>query len=421
MKKMMIGLMSIVMLSLLVSGCGVQEKITSVKEKADSVKEKVESVKDTVDSVKENIDSVKENIDSVKESIEGGGMLDGLEIPPELLEQFDLNGIEQSLNGYGEKEAEGDITVFAKYKVEELIYESVEPEVLMSIEYRSSGELDEVIQYFDTVLKETNDYTYEDDYGPKTVMLNGTFDKRYVQVMIEDTEALIYVHFVYDYEQEDMYDDDEPMIVLSEEEIYAQQEEALKSLGVDSEIVVRQEVDAFDFEALIGDYYDAYVPRNLKATMEGTSKDSETGTDLIAYEFIYGNNDAYLASYINGEHMAVAIYNSQLDETCTYATFALGYKEIIEGNTIPFRLLDGMWWYEFEYGDEAIPTYIELDDGSRYIWVNADYMSFMYDFDERLMVWYEEHWFDSEGKYDTQWQVTDVQYDVELEEGLFEW
>lgn len=244
MNKLITGFIIILLLSLIVSACGVQEKVTSVKEKADMVKEKVDAAKESVDTVKEDMDSVKETMVLFKETLDEEGLLDGLEIPPDLLEQFDLNGIVQSVNTYGEKEVEGDIRVFAKYKVKELIYESEQAEDGMTIEYKSSGQFEDLVQYFDTVLKETEDYAYEDYYGPTTAMIYGTFDQGYVQVMIDysSEDELTYVMVVYD---EDYYSPDGGVgtETLSLEDLYEKQERVIKGLKSDGIISVQKEVD----------------------------------------------------------------------------------------------------------------------------------------------------------------------------------
>lgn len=168
-------------------------------------------------------------------------------------------------------------------------------------------------------------------------------------------------------------------------------------------------------------FNNGYDQKNLIATLEGTSVDSESTTDQISYVYTYKEGNEHVATSLNGDFMGVAIYNKSKDKTCTYGTFAPGYKEIVEGNTIPIRLLDESLWYEFVYGDESATTYIELNDGTRYVWVDGGYNFFIYSFDERLMLWYEEHWSDSEGSYDIYWALTDVTYDVNIEDDLFDW
>jgi len=425
------GIVITIMFSLLLSGCsGITDRVNTVKENVNDVKETVESAKEGIESATEAINGAKEMLETIdleNLTIEDLNLDESFELPEELLAVLEENGVVLDTDAYGDKIVGGDIISFGKYKVKELIYESETPEDEMTIEYKTTASYDEVVAYFDGVLKGTDDYSTEDHYDTDLIYISGLFDDRYVKVMIDDSDEdqEVYVIFGYEYTSDQGEEGPETAnnadIDFNSEEIQTQQNEAIKTINPGSEIIIRKEIGEFSFEELKEDFDQVYYPRDMVVSIEGTSTDSETGTDAIAYDVFFKDGNMHMASYFNGDHVSVSIYNHVSDTTCTYTTAYPAFKEVLSGNVIPLRLLDLEMFEQLEADDDVIPIYLEQEDGSRYIWMNTQTSSFMYSFDERMIQWYHEHWSDSEGSYVIDWHVVHTNYNLPIDDGLFEW
>lgn len=162
------------------------------------------------------------------------------------------------------------------------------------------------------------------------------------------------------------------------------------------------------------------------ATIEGTSKDNE-GTTQLKYDVYYKDANVRIDTYYEKQLVSKSVFNETANLTYTVRTLGTHYAEVLDGNWLPFRLLNietfdllekdpeiksFEWRYETLDNKEVIYTKIVMFDGVlTEQWYSTDY---------KIPLKFHQEWVETGDFAQIDWRVSAIDEDREFGEDVFD-
>ncbi len=390
-------------------------------------------------SIKEYVDYEKENVANMSQEQKDTltGMADALEeatsIDTDTLDEAASEALEamSGMSGAGDREVTGNYRDIGHYEVKEIIEEDTTSEGtsgIYMVSYTSEADTVEIIEHFKTLLEGTPDYFIMVAPGNIGAQIMGTVNGEMVALAIdnEDGDKLTLVDYAYsgDFGMEVESSDNVVTHVAGEDEEQDEVAEEVTITGND-ETSEAQEMEGRPFDlSSLNIFFDnpglvAYVISDVQS--------SGDGMDMISTHYVTNSDwNVYVEtiSSVFDNRPLISIYNDEKETTVMFMKDAPDLKETYDGYYLMYDI------YSLEYTVGGIGNYDSLTANKIYgesdsmidlHFVREDYEATVhYDKVTNMVIQFKEVTVDSGVTYTTEWILETMDFDITVDESMFD-
>ncbi len=342
----------------------------------------------------------KETLAAMGSALEEIGDLDLTEVDENTAEE--LLGINSNTSGEI-RVVEGDFSQLLSYKVKEYSENYVDEYSIVSV-YTSDADMEELIEYYDELILNTEDYMKIEAAG-EGALIQGTINTCPVVIEVYSESGVVEVY---------TYVDTITTGYLVEGQ------------DVDEESDEGSPVDDSDTSVIVGDISGLNPLSEFYLEIEGTATNQGETIPLFFKVFFQDRNVRIETSWYD-QMIGTSVYNTDVDATYTELLMGTHYGELLEGNYLPIQLLSPEFIEQLEIDNETelFTAHYEDHNGEQVLYVMSS-MKYgvtterWYSLDLLVPIKYREVTVEEGITEETNWEVTYIDVSSFDAEGMFD-